>query len=213
MKHFFLLLCCTISFNLSAQDSNTEKTTLQHSIGACMQGHIFFAPAYGIRYDLRLHTPNPKTDWAFGVTTALGTQTFKYENAFNSNTYWQQGMDYLSLHGLLVFGTKDFAFQTGLVLGYHDTKIRRESFSTYTNQPNYYYEGAEVHQYATAIATAGVRYQSPKNKIHAWADFGGGGYSDLRDVDLKLKYNSPNQQVIGGSIKFQLGVGYTFLSR
>jgi hypothetical protein len=211
MKHFLLLLLCAISPSLQAQDSSVQKTVLQHSLSACMQAHTF-STAYGIRYDLRLHTPNPKTDWAFGATTALGTLNYKFDQPFSQGTSWKQDIDYLTLHGLLVFGVKNFAFQTGLVFGFHDTKERRYNITNYPNQPSFYYESRETNQYITGMATAGLRYQSPKNKIHAWFDIGGGGYLNLVKLRTNQQYMIKQQAVFPG-IRLQVGIGYTFLSR
>jgi hypothetical protein len=221
MKHLFLFILFAFAANATAQDSTKVATLLQHSISGIAETRIFFSLPIGLRYDLRLRTPNPRIDWAVGATTSyyiantkLPAEFNRYNTINNTHTEIEQNTqynNYLTLHGLVLIGKKDFTFQTGLTLGIQDI-ILGNTEKTYNNSTNALikeYTSKSSNSRISLFVPVGVRYQPAKSFITAWLSADIGLYTDLPNPKFVSEYRLRPIS----DLNLQLGIGYSLAPR
>jgi hypothetical protein len=183
-----------------------------------MQGYVFASPLWGLRYDARMCTANPLIDWSFGAAAAYNyRQSLGSREDYNYKTDYEykiENTNYLTLHGLILIGKKDFTFQTGLTLGIHDYQSNRTDTSYNPATPNIYSitKSKFSGKYMTLLVPVGVRYQPAKRPIMAWIDLGAGIYTSLDAIGGKI--NGVTVPVgVSPSMNLQIGVGYSFAGK
>ena len=220
MKHLFCFILFAFATNAAAQDS-TQQNRLQHSISATVETPSLAIPLVGLRYDARLRTPNLRIDWAFGAATSYYFENKKGTTSYNtfSNTrtdyeYTRNYKNYLTLHGLVLVGKKNFTFQTGLAFGILDNSYttNQTEYSNKTSAIIREYGYTYTYQYLSLSVPVGVRYQSTKLPIVAWFDTGIGfstliGGSSYTYSGTKPKFNATS------FLNLQIGIGYSFAPR
>lgn len=202
-------------YNGYNRHSEQQQTLWQHSLSANWQALATDPHLWGLRYESRLHTPHKWTDFAFGASSAFGKNAHEWSHSdkhqdaiYKSNT---EQINWLTLHGYCLFGKKNWTIQTGLEIGFHKRTHQHLSVVTTksTIQPIYTTINNRIGtgDVLTVLVPLGLRYQSQKSGIIAWAT-GGGGYYYYHET---YNANRPFDAFIDySSYQLQAGVGYTF---